>query len=249
VEIAERLREINRRFYTAQAGAFAETRRRIQPGVARVLAGLPDEQGAEWLDLGCGSGWLAVEWARAGRVSTYTGLDFSADLLAEARRQFDEQCGGSHSAGVDFRHADFGARDWEKDLPSRHYAGGLCFAVLHHIPGGDDRARFLRQAAGLLRAGGILWLSVWQFHHSPRLLARQLAWEQAGMSEGDVEPGDALLDWRRTSDGAPALRYVHRFEVDELTALAESAGFHRLALFESDGQGGRLGLYSAWTTA
>lgn len=59
-----RLVELNREFYETFGGAFAATRRRIQPGVRAFLATVRD--GSEWLDLGCGSGALAAEWARLG---------------------------------------------------------------------------------------------------------------------------------------------------------------------------------------
>ena len=58
-----RLIELNRQFYTVFGPAFAATRRRIQEGVRRALGSLPI-QGGTWLDVGCGSGSLAVEWLR-----------------------------------------------------------------------------------------------------------------------------------------------------------------------------------------
>jgi len=42
------------------------------------------------------------------------------------------------------------------------------------------------------------------------------------------------------------LRYVHLFSRSELTELAAQAGFSIENEFESDGDGGRLGLYQAW---
>ena len=66
-----------------QGTAFAATRRRIQPGVRAFLATVRD--GSEWLDLGCGSGALAAEWARLGICGGYSGRDFSSALLSEAR--------------------------------------------------------------------------------------------------------------------------------------------------------------------
>jgi tRNA (uracil-5-)-methyltransferase TRM9 len=241
-EIAAQLIAINRRFYREVADEFAETRRRIQPGVARVLAGLPDRGDRHWLDLGCGSGWLAVEWLRAYRKSAYTGLDFSPELLDEARRQLDEFFPGA--SGIDFRCADFSTKGWETGFESVRFSGAVCFAVLHHLPGSDNRTAFLRAAASLIEPGSLFWVSVWQFQHSPRMMARQVSWQRVGLRDDDVESGDTLLDWRHTPGKAPALRYVHRFDRGGLSALAENAGLQVLETFESDGQGGRLGLYA-----
>jgi SAM-dependent methyltransferase len=175
------------------------------------------------------------------------GVDFSPALLAEARRQVKANAAdAAWFARFDFRAADFSTLGWETDLQAASFAGVLCFAVLHHLPGSANRAEFLCRAAGLLRAGGQLWLSVWQFQHSARLAARQVPWQRVGLSDADVEPGDTLLDWRRTPDGVPALRYVHRFDPVELAGLAQDAGLSLHETFESDGEGGRLGLYSGW---
>lgn len=240
-EIIEQLLALNRRFYREQAGEFAETRRRIQPGVARVLSLLPDAAGDAWLDLGCGSGWLAVEWLRAGRRSSYIGLDFSPELLAEAAAQLSEL--GLPADGVTFAAADFSRPGWDASLARGFYRGVLCFAVLHHLPGEALRLDFLRRAAALLRPGGVLWLSVWQFEHSARLLERRVPWSLAGIDEARLEPGDTLLDWRKTRDGVNALRYVHHFAAGEVEEACRRAGLRPGRRFDSDGQGGRLGGY------
>ena len=81
-EVRRQLIALNRDFYETFAGAFAATRRRIQPGVRKVMESIPKK--GKWLDLGCGSGQLALEWVKQKRKGSYLGLDFSAGLLAEA---------------------------------------------------------------------------------------------------------------------------------------------------------------------
>lgn len=240
---AARLIALNARFYTEFAPAFAATRRRVQEGVRRVLDDLPDQ--GRWLDLGCGSGALAVEWLRRRRRSAYLGLDFSADLLTEARAATSELPG---SQRVSFAPADLSDPAWAEGLtPS--FSGALAFAVLHHLPSVALRERVLTQVRDLLLPQGRLIHSEWQFQHSPKLMARRVPWETAGFDPNDLEPGDTLLDWRASLPGQPGktgLRYVHLFDRDELAALAQSTGFRILSEFESDGQGGRLGLYQVW---
>ncbi|MDZ4158263.1 MAG: hypothetical protein U1B80_00610 [Anaerolineaceae bacterium] len=46
--------------------------------------------------------------------------------------------------------------------------------------------------------------------------------------------------------GETGLRYVHLFSRQELIALANRNGFEIVQTFESDGEGGRLGLYQVW---
>jgi tRNA (uracil-5-)-methyltransferase TRM9 len=248
-ETAQRLIELNRRFYAEFGPAFAATRRRVQEGVRRALAALPDAPGERWVDLGCGSGALAVEWLRTGRQSRYLGLDFSGPLLAEARQAVESAAG--HPGQVELALADLGSPTWADGL-ARGLRGAMAFAVLHHIPGGDRRADLLAQVRGLLAPGGLLIHSVWQFQHSARLLARVQPWESAGFAESELEPGDTLLDWRFALPGQDeqvGMRYVHAFTPAELAALAARCGFSILSQYESDGHGGRLGLYQVWQAA
>jgi tRNA (uracil-5-)-methyltransferase TRM9 len=251
-ETMQRLIELNRRFYAEFGPAFAATRRRIQDGVRRALAGLPDAPGERWLDLGCGSGALALEWLRGGRRSSYLGLDFSGPLLAEARQVvagWEETAARPSAAGTaSFAMADLGSPDWAHGL-SGEFRGVLAFAVLHHLPGKQRRVALLQQVRALLPPGGWFVHSVWQFQHSARLLARVQPWSLAGLAEADVEPGDTLLDWRYALPGQAervGLRYVHAFTRPELIELAQASGFTLRTEFESDGQGGRLGLYQVW---
>ena len=241
---------LNQRFYETFGPAFAATRRRIQDGVRRVLAELPDAPGARWLDLGCGSGSLAAAWRQAGRQSAYLGLDFSDALLDEAR-QAVAALPGAADGPVTFARADLSQPGWSAGL-ARPFDGALSFAVLHHLPSRDARLGLLKEVRALLAPGGRFTFSVWQFQNSPKLMARRLPWAAAGLDERDLEPGDTLLDWRFALPGQPeqtGLRYVHLFSAEELAEHAQTAGFRVLDAFESDGQGGRLSLYQVWQRA
>jgi tRNA (uracil-5-)-methyltransferase TRM9 len=244
--------EINRRFYDEFGQSFADTRRRIQPGVRRILADIQD--GQNWLDLGCGSGALALEWARVVRQGSYTGLDFSPALLAEAHTALHEAL---IPAGLNicFFPADLSNPDWAEKLQQEcgllSYDGILAFAVLHHLPSHALRQQVLRQARVLLKPGGRFIHSEWQFQNSPRLMERRVDWATVGLSVDMLEEGDTLLDWRHALPGQPTrtgLRYVHLFSTNELVQLAEESGFKIINEFESDGEGGKLGRYQVWSS-
>lgn len=233
---AARLVEINREFYMRFGAPFSATRHRLQPGVRRVLDSLTGNESI--LDLGCGNGELARELESRGHRGPYLGVDFSVPLLREAESQ-----GGGFSAR--FMRVDLtqlSALRGQLSVP-----GGwsliTVFAVLHHIPSEKMRLEFARAVRDLLSVEGRFILSNWQFLNSEKLKSRIQDWSKVGLSSEAVDPGDHLLDWRSGGEG---LRYVHHFREEELSALAEEAGFTIREAFYSDGVGGKLGYYQVW---
>ena len=228
-----RLLELNRQFYQTFALPFSATRRRLQPGVLRILTQISPT--ANLLDLGCGNGELRRELARRGYAGSYTGLDFSPSLLEHARVNQAPNC--------EFHLADLSNPSWDTMLAGRQFDCILAFAVLHHLPGSDLRLQIFRKVRALLIPGGRFIHSEWQFLNSPRLASRVQPWESIGLTDSDVDPGDYLLDWRQ---GGKGLRYVHHFSEPELEQLAASSSFTIIESFLSEGKNGRLGLYQVW---
>lgn len=228
---------INRAFYQTHASAFAATRVRLQPGADRVVRLLRSDDSV--LDLGCGHGLVARALAAQGHRGIYLGLDSSHDLLEAAASGFQEPW-------ARFVVADLAVPGWTghlPDLPRGGYAWWLGLAFLHHLPDSELRRSVVREARQIHGAQGRAAVSVWDFHRSPRIQGRQVAWSEVGLSDEDLDPGDALLDWRHQGYG---LRYVHHFTPDELRGLAEAAGYRVEDEFRADGEGGELGLYQLW---
>jgi tRNA (uracil-5-)-methyltransferase TRM9 len=235
-DIAARLIEINRDFYTRFGDSFSATRHRIQPGVRRVLDKLKGDESI--LDLGCGNGELARELAKRGQRGPYLGLDFSLPLLKNAEPQLE-------GLSASFIEADLNQLSNIEDRLSMPRGWSLitAFAALHHIPSEGIRLNVLHTVHKLLADDGKFILSNWQFLNSEKLRSRIQDWPKVGLSHADVDPGDYLLDWRSGGEG---LRYVHHFSEEELLDLARIAGFRVLETFHSDGETGNLGLYQVW---
>lgn len=234
--VAQRLIELNRRFYTDFGEPFSATRGRIQPGVRLILDSLDGDETI--LDLGCGNGELARTLAKNGHRGAYLGLDFSLPLLAEAESV-------PEGFSVEFQEVDLTQLSAFSDQLSATEGWPVvtAFAVLHHIPSQNLRLDILKTIHELLAEDGRFIHSNWQFLNSPRLRQRVRGWSEAGLMEADVDEDDYLLDWR---SGGMGLRYAHHFSEEELAELAASSGFTIFETFYSDGKEGNLAIYQVW---
>jgi len=243
-ETLDQLNRINQEFYQKFADSFAQTRRKIQPGVSSILENVAKK--GNWLDIGCGNGNLAHAWTQKGYTGLYFGIDFSFGLVAKAKKNVQPIKEGQE---IVFQQADLNQDKWTNSLPDVEWDGIFCFAVLHHIPGEARRKLLCTQMRELLAAGKDCYISVWQPHSSPRLVKRIQPWESVGVNSSDVDPGDILMDWRaQQTDGhdKQAFRFVHIFTASELNDIARVSGFSMAGNFYSDGKEGNLGLYQHW---
>ncbi|MEE4194301.1 MAG: class I SAM-dependent methyltransferase [Anaerolineae bacterium] len=248
-EIARQLIELNRQFYSDFGDAFAATRRRIQPGIRTVLQRLEKlaPHPGDWLDLGCGGGQVALAWASFKRKGSYLGVDFSLELLTEARTRAAD----IHASGLSVAYAqsDMSAEAIEAEFQPESFDGVLAFASFHHLPTVAMRLALLESVYRILKPGGLFIHSEWQFHNSPRLMERVQAWSRIGLSDTDVDDNDYLLDWRYALPGQAeqtGLRYVHLYTREELADLMKACSFSPVFEFDSDGKEGNLALYQCW---
>jgi len=255
--VLDRLKKINYEFYTGHGREFSSTRQRLQPGIRRLVETLRGDESV--LDLGCGNGAVARELARREHRGPYLGIDFSEELLREARQAVS-------GLRAEFVRADLleltKAQVPEPPLESRKrsfqpstlreadeavrqapWTTVAAFAVLHHIPGRDLRQQVLRAIHRWMGPHGRLFLSNWQFLDHPRMGHRIRPWSEAGLDASQVDASDYLLDWRHGSTG---FRYVHQFDEAELRELSAACGFTVMETFYSDGANHRSGLYQIW---
>ncbi len=153
---------------------------------AIVLRSLVLGARARVLEIGCGMGRLLRPLAE--RVESAWGVDISPEMIAKAK----EALSGVRNAEVALTNGDLRQfRDATFDLV-------YSFIVFQHIPAKRSVLRYIREAARILKAGGILrfqvdgrprtrfsatdtWLGVW---YSPVEIRRELA--AAGFEEVDL---------------------------------------------------------------
>ncbi|MGC9346753.1 MAG: class I SAM-dependent methyltransferase, partial [Anaerolineae bacterium] len=183
-------------------------------------------------DLGCGPGRLAL---LLPPETLYVGVDYSSEILDLAR-----EASQSAMARTRFVQADLLSDPWT-ERTSGNFDWVILRAVLHHIPGYENRLSILQRAAQMSAPGGHILLANWQFLKIERLRKRILPWETIGMEAQDVERGDYLLDWRRQGHG---LRYVHLVDEEETLKLIAEAGLALDELYYADGHTNDLTLYA-----
>ncbi len=115
-------------------------RARYLAEMAAVLALLPPPP-ARLLDLGCGTGWTSVFFARAGYE--VVGVDISPDMIAHAEANRER-------AGVEG--LDFAVCDYESLPFDGEFNGAVFYDALHHAV---DEAAAVRGAYRALRPGGV----------------------------------------------------------------------------------------------
>jgi SAM-dependent methyltransferase len=231
----EKLLALNRAFYADFAQAFADSRSPTDPTLSSILPYIPVR--ARVLDVGCGSGRLALLLDRERPGATYVGIDAVPELIEVARAQ----ASALNNIAPQFHVADIARPDWSLVIGSLIIDTVVCLATLHHIPSFKLRACALREMAGLLAPRGRVLLSTWQFLDSDRLRRKIVDWAEVGISEGALEPGDYLLDWKR---GGRGLRYCHLVGETELRQLAAESGLSVRSTFRAGGREGNLSLFA-----
>lgn len=234
-ETIEKLLALNRRFYASFAEHFAASRSVSDPALTSILPYLPYD--ATILDVGCGNGRLALLLNQERPGSTYVGVDAIPALIEEAR----VQAGQLRQTDTTFHVADVARPDWTDDLPQGAFDCVVMLAVLHHVPDFDLRARVLRAAASVLKPRGYVILSTWRFLAHERMRRKIVDWDEVSVDEGQLEPGDYLLDWKR---GGRGLRYCHVVDEEEVERLAAASGFVVCETFRAGGREGDLSLFA-----
>ncbi len=203
-EYAKYLLNKTREDYNLIAEDFSRTRFLIWPEIKDLL----DRYffpGDKVLDLGCGNGRFLSYLEQRGAV--YFGVDISENLIKIARETYP---------GANFQVAD------ALNLPfsDNFFDKILSVAVFHHVPSEEFRMKFLEETRRVLKPGGILFLTVWNFREFKEffLLFKSIIFKILKLSKLDF--GDFLEPW-----GKKALRYYHYFTKKESVKLAEKTGF------------------------
>lgn len=177
-------------------------------GIFMVLPAAP----ARLLDLGCGSGWTSVFFARRGYQ--VTGQDIAPDMIALAERNRDE----AGIASLDFRVCDYEGLGYEGEFDA-----AVFYDALHHA---EDPAQALACVHRALKPGGVLVTIEPGVGHAEAELSK-VAVQAFGVTERDMPPRDIVRLGRAAGFRAarvyptPKMLAMIQYEMPKLARLPD----------------------------
>jgi ubiquinone/menaquinone biosynthesis C-methylase UbiE len=203
-EVATQLLKENRESYDRMAREFSSTRERFWSELAFLAEhAMP---GMRVLDIGCGNGRFYPLLSE--RQVDYVGVDNSRGLLDEARKKYP---------GITFTEGDATALPF----PDRTFDIAFSFATIHHIPSAALRARFVAEAARVLKPGAPLIITTWFLREPPYRRAVLKSMLTGAFHIGGLDTGEIMLTFGKQKHA----RYLHAFTMKEFEALLAKNGF------------------------
>jgi alkylated DNA repair protein alkB family protein 8 len=198
-ETAQKIIKESRESYNRIAKQFSASRAHFWPELEFLKNELPPA--GEILDIGCGNGRLLQILQNS--ALQYTGIDSAQNLLNEAKFLHpDKKFMLADALALPFADQTFDAV--------------VSLAVLHHVPSAKMRSKFFSETARVLKPGGILVITVWNFWR-PRWLKKLIGSFIAKILHPETcDLGDIFLTFGQ--DKTP--RYLHALTKRELSSLA-----------------------------
>lgn len=248
IETIKTLNELNRQFYQTVAESFSASRQQPWTGWEKmwevIQPLLPETPILKLFDIGAGNGRFEDFFGQklldtSEQKFEFTLIDQSEALTSELK---EKSLPPSSPGGV-IMQADFVLdllRDNEITLQKDTFDLVVSFGVVHHIPSLELRKLFFEKVTDFLLPGGLFVVSFWQFNRNPKLIERQAAAEEVGLTASDFEQDDYLLTWER---GQKAIRYCHLVDAEEQAQLIKDSGLKIISTFESDGKDNQQNQY------
>lgn len=191
--------------YDNISAEFNASRQHPWPELEVVIPYIRD--GFNILDLGCGNGRMLKLFATSGKKFDYLGIDFSEELIKQARVQFPQHT---------FQVADIR----QLDIAPASFDLVVMIAAFHHLETKKERERLLSHIYRWLKPGGYLFMTnwhLWQIKYLPYL------WKNIGQKKSW---NDCFIPWQKYSgDQNKMWRYYHAFTRGELNSLLRQVGF------------------------
>ncbi len=190
--------------YDSVAVEFSNTRYVPWQELSVFIPYLP--AGGKILDLGCGNGRLLKVLESSGQKFDYLGVDFSANLLEQAKKQFPSFI---------FQLADMA----NINFPDNSFDAVCLVASFHHLPSKKEREDLLKKIYSWLKPGGVLFMTNWNLWQPKyrqyffKNIFKKRVWN------------DCFIPYHLPDKTKTFWRYYHHFTKSELKSLLLKTGF------------------------
>lgn len=172
------------------------------------------------LDFGCGNGRAFPVFKEIG--AKYYGVDVSEKLLKLAKKKFPE---ANFLLLTNF---------FQIPYPENFFDKIYAISVFHHIPSQTFRKKILKEFYRVLKPGGKVILSVWDFWNKrggKSLIFKFLLLKI--FKNLKIDFFDVFLPWKNEKGEILAQRYFHCFTKKEITFLLKDTGFCQIQVWRS----------------
>ncbi len=173
-------------------------------------------EGQKVLDFGCGNG--RFYFLIKDKNIDYYGLDLSENLLSFAKKNVKEG------------HFVLLPPDLKIPFEDDFFDIIVCLATFHHIPSKFLREQLLQEFFRVLKPGGLLILSVWDFYHGKnrKYLIKgifEFLKNRIFRLKPSLDFKDTFVPWKNEKGEVLVYRYFHCFTKRELFKLFKKNKF------------------------
>jgi SAM-dependent methyltransferase len=236
-EIAQKIVNINKAFYD-QVGQFWNNQDDyFWEGWQVLVPFIKENRLTNFLDLGCGNARFCsfLEKFYNSKIS-YTGLD-NSDFYFHNHYLSD-----NNEVNFKFILQDLFDSKWNSGLDKGYFDCISLFGLIHHFPGQQNRLELFKKCCEILKPGGLLIFTTWEFCNEQRLQKRIVIKDSPEALEFEkmhdfklqnLEENDHILSWVKKTK---SYRYSHLFTTEEILFYINSSGLKLLDSFYSDGR-------------